>query len=386
MNDFIFQNTTKIIFGKNAEDYIGSEASIYGKTMLVFGGGSVRKNGVYDKVIRSMNESSVDYCELWGVMPNPRIDKVYEGIELARKENVSLILAVGGGSVIDTAKAIAAGVLYDGDAWDFYSGKRTPEIALPVGSVLTIPAAGSESSMSSVITNMNETEKRGCTAACFLPRFAIMNPENTFSLPPYQIACGASDMMAHMMERYFVNTACCDLTDRMIEGAIQTVLEFTPLALKNPQDYDIRAELMWTGCMAHNTILDTGRGGDWASHQIEHQLSAYYDIAHGAGLAIVFPAWMKFVRRTNPKKLVQFGQRVFKITDMNDDDTITLMIERLEEFYKAIGLPVRLSDAEIGSENFAAMAEKAVEAKKNKLGSYVRLSNDDVAEIYRLAL
>lgn len=386
MNDFIFQNTTKIIFGKTAEEYIGSEAAIYGKALLVFGGGSVKKTGVYDKVIASLKESGVEFCELWGVQPNPRIEKICEGIRLAKAESVSLILAVGGGSVIDTAKGIAAGVLYDGDPWDFYCGLKVPEMALPVGVVLTIPAAGSESSMTSVISNPATNDKRGCTAKCLLPRFAVMNPETGYSLPAYQIACGAADMMAHMMERYFVNTACCDLTDRMIEGAIQTVLKFAPLALENPTDYDIRAELMWAGCMAHNTILDTGRGGDWASHQIEHQLSAYYDIAHGAGLAIVFPAWMKFVRRTNPRKLVQFGQRVFRIENKSDDETIDIMIERLETFYKSIGLPVRLAEVNIGSEHFEEMAVKAVEAKRNNLGSYVRLSAEDVAEIYKLAL
>lgn len=390
MNDFIYQNTTKIIFGRNAEDHIGSEAEIYGKTLLVFGGGSVKKNGLYDKVTASLSESGVEFCELWGVQPNPRIDKVREGISMAKANGVSLVLAVGGGSVIDTAKAIAAGVLYEGDPWDFYSGGRIPEIALPVGVVLTIPAAGSESSMSSVITNPETNDKCGCTAACFLPRFAVMNPENTYSLPAYQIACGASDMLAHMMERYFVNTPCCDLTDRLIEGAVQTVLKFAPMALENPLDYDIRAELMWAGCIAHCDILDrgrgqNGRGGDWASHQIEHQLSAYYDIAHGAGLAIVFPAWMKFVRRSNPFKLVQFGRRVFNIAGKSDNETIDLMIGRLEEFYRTIGMPTRLSDVDIGNEHFDEMARKAVESKRNNLGSYVRLSESDVSEIYRLA-
>lgn len=385
MNDYIFSNTTKIIFGRSAEEYIGSETSLYGKALLVMGGGSIRENGVYEKTVRSLHESGVDFAELWGVVPNPRLGKVYEGIELARKKNVSVILAVGGGSVIDTAKAIAAGVLYDGDVWDFYKGARAPEIALPVGVVLTIPAAGSESSVSSVITNEMTMEKNGCSASCFLPKFAVMNPENTFTLSSYQTACGAADILAHLMERYFVNTECCALTDRLIEGTAKTVIEYAPLAIENPSDYDIRAELMQAGCIAHNNLLDCGRGGDWASHQLEHQLSAFYDIAHGAGLAVIFPAWMKFVRRTNPKKLVQLGKRVFDITGGTDDEIIDKMIESLEKFFRLIKLPVRLSEINIGTEHFTEMAERAVASKRGNLGSYVRISVSDAEEIYRLA-
>lgn len=385
MNDYIFQNTTKIIFGRNAEERIGSEAVVFGKTMLVFGGGSVKANGVYDKVTASLRESNVEFIELWGVKPNPELDKVYEGIELARRENVSFILAVGGGSVIDTAKAIAAGVMFDGDVWDFYSSFRVPELALPIGVVLTIPAAGSESSVSSVITNAKTKEKRGCSVSCFLPRFAVMNPENTFSLPAYQTACGAADMLSHLMERYFVNTYPCDLTDRLIEGAAQTIIAYTPLAVVDPCDYDARAELMQTGCVAHNGLLDCGRGGDWASHEIEHQLSAYYDIAHGAGLSIIFPAWLRFVGRTNPRKIVQFGQRVFGIIEGSDEYIVSETVSRIEEFFVSVGLPVRLSDLNIGDEFFEEMAAKAVAAKNNCLGAYVPLSVEDVVEIYRLA-
>lgn len=390
MHDFVYHNTTKIIFGKSSMDSIGREAALYGKTMLVFGGGSVRENGVYDKTVASLKENGVEYCQLWGVKPNPRISKVREGIEMARNEGVSLILAVGGGSVIDTAKAIAAGIPYDGDPWDFYSSTKAPEFALPVGVVLTIPAAGSESSMSSVISNEETGEKLGCTAECFLPRFAVMDPQNTFTLPAYQTACGAADMLAHLMERYFVNTPCCDLTDRLIEGAAQTVIEFAPKAIADPEDYDVRAELMQTGYIAHCDILDRGRGeggrgGDWASHQLEHQLSAFYDIAHGAGLAIIFPAWLKFVSEKDPSKPAQFGRRVFGITGLSDRDTAQKMIVSLEDFFRSLALPVRLSDIGIGDDNFEKMAEKALEAKRGKLGSYVRLTAEDVKQIYTLA-
>lgn len=393
MNDYIYHNTTKIIFGRSAEKYIGSECKALadgGKVLLLLGGGSAKKSGLYDKVVASLNESGVEFTELWGVQPNPRIDKVREAAMTAKRENVSLILAVGGGSVIDTAKAAAAGALYDGDPWDFYSGAAKPVKALPLGVVLTIPAAGSESSMASVISNPETNEKIGCSAECYLPRFAVMNPENTYTLPPYQTACGASDMLAHLMERYFVNAKCCDLTDRLIEGAAQTVIRFAPLALESPEDYDIRAELMQTGCIAHNNLLDCGRGedigrgGDWASHQLEHQLSAYYDIAHGAGLSIIFPAWMKFVRKSNPAKLEQFGRRVFHL-EGSGDEVIDMMISELEKFFRFIGMPTCLSDINIGCEHFREMAENAVRIKHNKLGSYVRLTADDAEEIYRLA-
>ena len=390
MYDFVYHNTTKIIFGKSSMDNIGREAALYGKAMLVFGGGSVRENGVYDKTIASLKENGVEYCQLWGVKPNPRISKVREGIEMARNEGVSFILAVGGGSVIDTAKAIAAGVPYEGDPWDFYCSAKAPAYALPVGVVLTIPAAGSESSMSSVISNEDTGEKLGCTAECFLPRFAVMDPQNTYTLPAYQTACGAADMLAHLMERYFVSTPCCDLTDRLIEGAAQTVIEYAPKALADPENYDVRAELMQTGYIAHCDILDrgrgaNGRGGDWASHQLEHQLSAFYDIAHGAGLSIIFPAWLKFVSEKDPSKPAQFGRRVFGITGLSDSDTAQKMIASLEDFFRSLSLPVRLSEIGIGSESFDEMAKRALEAKHGKLGSYIRLTEEDVKKIYTLA-
>ena len=390
MHDFVYHNTAKIIFGKNAMEKIGKEAALYGKTMLVLGGGSVRENGVFDKTVASLKENGVEYCQLWGVKPNPDISKVREGVQMARNEGVSLILAVGGGSVIDTAKAIAAGVPYEGDPWDFYGSAKAPEYALPVGVVLTIPAAGSESSMSSVISNEETKEKLSCTAECFLPRFAVMDPQNTYTLPAYQTACGASDMLSHLMERYFVTTECCDLTDRLIEGAAQTVIEFASKAIADPENYDVRAELMWTGCIAHCDILDRGRGeggrgGDWASHQLEHQLSAFYDIAHGAGLSIIFPAWLKFVSGKEASKPAQFGRRVFGITGLSDKKTAEKMIENLEDFYRSLSLPVRLSEVGIGDENFGEMAKRALAAKNGKIGSYVRLTERNIKKIYTLA-
>lgn len=389
MQDFVFQNITKIVFGHNAEMSIGKEVKRYAdRVLLHFGGGSVKKSGLYDRVTASLKDNGVSYIELGGVQPNPRVTLVREGIKLVRENDLQLILAVGGGSVIDSSKAIAMGTPYDGDVWDIYSGKVTVDKALPVATVLTIPAAGSESSNSSVITNMELGRKYGCTNNVTTPVVSCLNPELTYTLPAYQIGCGASDILAHMMERYFVNVPVTDLTDRLIEGAITSLMKYAPLAIENPTDYDIRAEVMWTGTIAHNNLLDTGRqGGDWASHNIEHELSAVYDIAHGAGLSIVFPAWMKHVRKVNPKKLVQFGQRVFGIEGKSDDETIDLMIEKLEAWYTSIGVPTRLSQADIGSDKLEMMAENAVGGNREagSLGSYVALKYEDVLNILKLA-
>ena len=390
MTDFIYQNTTKIIFGRTAEEIAAGEMADCKKVLLIYGSGSIKKNGLYDKLTSLLNGNSIPFAEFSGVTANPDISFVREGVKTARQENADFILAVGGGSVIDAAKGIAAGVYYEGDPWDFYSKKHVPKKALPIGSVLTIPAAGSESSLTSVVSNSETKEKNSCSTACFAPKFAALNPENTYTLPAYQTACGAADMAAHMLERYFVNTPCCDLTDRLIEGALQTVIEFAPKVLADPNNYDLRAELMWAGTIAHCNILDTGResakgrGGDWSSHNIEHQLSAYYGIAHGAGLAVIFPAWMKFVKNKNPRKLAQLGRRIFGAVG-GDMECAEETIVRFEEFFKRIGLPTRLSGLSIGDEFFGEMAEKAVTAKNNNLGVYVHLDKGDVEEIYQIA-
>ena len=256
--------------------------------MLHYGGGSIIRTGLYDKVVKSLRAAGVDYIELGGVKPNPRLSLVQEGIELCRENKVDGILAVGGGSTIDSAKAIGIGVPYAGDVWDFYSGKRLPEETLPVGVVLTLAATGSEASNSSVITN--EDGWLGLNSNLTRPVFAILNPELTFTLPPYQTASGAADIMAHVMERYFTPTKNVELTDRLCEGVLKTVINNLPLALAQPDDYNARAELMWAGTLAHNDLLSTGRVGDWASHKIEHELSALYDVPHWAGVAVVFPA------------------------------------------------------------------------------------------------
>lgn len=390
MNDFTYLNPTKIIFGKDTDPQIGRECAAYGKTLIIYGGGSAEKSGLLNRVRKSLDAAGVQHCELGGVKPNPRLDFVYKAIDKIRSEDIKLILAVGGGSVIDTAKAASTGAVYDGDVWDFFMKKASPKGHIPVGTVLTIPAAGSESSSSSVITKEETNDKRSLTSDHHYPAFSVLNPVNTFSLPAYQIACGASDMLAHLMERYFVNVKSCDVTDRLIEADAQTVIKYAPLTIAEPENYDYRAEIMWAATVAHNGFLDLGRGeggrgGDWASHQIEHQLSAYYDIAHGAGLAIVFPAWIKFVSRTNPDKIIQFGRQVFGVNEADKQQAVNKTAEALENFSKSIGMPTRLSEIGIGREKFAEMADKACACKNYDLGVYVKLTPADVEEIYNIA-
>lgn len=296
MENFEFQCPTKIIFGRGVENRTGEEVKKHSsKVLFHYGGGSIKRIGLYDKIVKSLKDAGLEFIELPGVKPNPRLSLVRKGIEICRNENIDFILAVGGGSVIDSAKAISVGVPYRGDVWDFYTDKGEPEEALPVGVVLTIPAAGSEASDISVITNEEDWRKLSLTSKLLLPRFAVMNPEVTFTLPPYHTACGASDIMAHVMERYFTNVRHTDLTDRLCEATLKTVIKNVPIVLREPENYDARAEIMWASTIAHNGLLGTGRTGDWASHIIEHELSGLYDVPHGAGLAVVFPSWMKYV-------------------------------------------------------------------------------------------
>ena len=285
MDNFVFNNYTKIIFGKGTENSVGEEIKRYGKKILLhYGGGSIKKNGVYDRVTKSLKAAGVDYVELGGVVPNPVVSLVRKGAALCKEENVEAVLAVGGGSVIDSAKAIALAAVYEGDAWDFHARRAVPEKMLPLGTVLTIPASGSESSDCSVITNEDGKIKRGLHHDCMYPMFSIINPEIMYSLPKEQIANGCSDIFAHLAERYFTNTKGVEFTDRMIEAAMKTVIGNAKAMVDGSRDYDTWAQVVWAGTIAHNNLLNTGRVGDWASHNIEHELSAHYNIAHGAGL------------------------------------------------------------------------------------------------------
>ncbi len=386
MQDFIYYVPTRILFGRTSEEEIGPQSlRLGGKVLLHYGEGSIKQSGLYDRTAASLKTSGVDFIELGGVKPNPRLSLVQEGIQLCRDEGASGILAVGGGSAIDSAKAIAAGVPYEGDVWDFYIGKAQVKEALPVGVVLTIPAAGSEASPATVITNEATTEKYGLLSDHLRPVFAVLNPERTFTLPPYQTACGAADIMAHVMERYFTNEPHVAFSDRMCEALLKTMIEQTPRVIENPEDYDARAEIMWAGTIAHNDLLGRGRIEDWSSHDIEHELSAFYDVAHGAGLAVIFPAWMQFIYQEKLPKFLQFAQRVWDIpyTAGEEERCALEGIRKLKEFFSSIGLPVTIRELGITERNFAQMAGKAV--RGSTLGSFRKLTKADVAAIYELA-
>lgn len=391
MDNFTFWSPTKFVFGRDTESRAGSMIKEFGgrRALIVYGGGSVVKSGLLDRVKRSLDEASIPFEEIGGIRPNPMDDRVYEGIDLVRRDNVDFILAVGGGSVIDTAKAIACGAPYDGDFWDFYCGKRPVERALPVGVVLTIPAAGSEGSGNSVITKKDGLIKLSLrTESALRPRFALMNPELTFTLPPFQTACGIVDMMAHIFERYFSNTPCCETTDRISEALLTAIMAEAPKVIADPRDYQARANIMWSGTLAHNGLCGTGRVEDWASHFIEHELSAVYDVAHGAGLAVVNPAWMTFVSRTNPAKVAQMAERVMgvKRDGRDDKEVAALGIARLKEFYRSIGMPLTLSELGVESPDIDYLVKKLHEHKGNPIGGYVKLSPADTEQIYKLML
>jgi alcohol dehydrogenase YqhD (iron-dependent ADH family) len=388
MDNFSFRNATKIIFGKDTEKTIGVEVKRYAdKVLLVYGGGSIKASGLYDTVVKSLNDSGIKFIELAGVKPNPRLGLVREGINLCRENNISFVLSVGGGSAADTAKAIAAGVPYCGDVWDLFLGKDKVKEVLPVGVILTIPATGTEASTSSVITNEDGWYKRGLGSELLRPVFSILNPELTFTLPAYQTACGAADIMAHVMERYFTNTTNVELTDRLCEAAMKTIINNVPKALEEPDNYDVRAEIMWAGTIAHNGLLSTGRVGDWGSHAIEHEPSAIYDIAHGAGLAIIFPAWMKYVYKHNVNRFVQFAVKVWDVDlSFQSPETIALEgIKRMTEFFRKIGLPVTFTEAGIPSDRFEEMADKCTASNTNTVGNFVKLNKADIINIYNLA-
>jgi alcohol dehydrogenase YqhD (iron-dependent ADH family) len=386
MENFVFQNATRIVFGRGVEEAVGRETAAMAKSVLLhFGGKSIKASGLYDRVRARLKEGGVAFEELGGVVPNPRLSLVREGIALCRKHRLGGILAVGGGSVIDSAKAIAIGVPYRGDVWDFYTRKAEVREALPVGVVLTIPAAGSESSSGTVITNEEGWYKKDAGADCLRPRFAIMDPALTLTLPAYQTACGASDIMAHVMERYFTRVPAVDFTDRLCEATLRTVIRNVRIALERPSDYDARAEIMWAGTIAHNDLLSTGRVGDWATHMIEHEVSGIYDVAHGAGLAVIFPAWMTYVLRHGVDRFAQFASRVFDVEHdyASPERTAREGIRRLRAFYREIGLPATLAEMGVGADRIDEMARKCTEYGPR--GSFVQLGAADVRAILALA-
>lgn len=387
MDNFNFYSPTEFIFGKDRENECGKYVKKYGKgkTLIHYGGGSVVKSGLLDRVKQSLKESGVEFTELGGVQPNPRDTLVYKGIELCRRENVGFILAVGGGSVIDSAKAIAAGVPYDGDFWDFYSGKKV-ETALPIGVVLTIAAAGSEGSGDSVITKEEGLLKRGTGSDALRAKFSILNPALTQTLPPYQTACGATDIMAHVFERYFTNTREVEITDRLCEAVLITMVKETPRVIADPDNYEARANIMWAGMVAHNGLVGVGRSQDWNSHGLEHELSALYDCAHGAGLAVVMPAWMEFVYKHDVMRFCQMATRIFGCEMNYEAPEVTALegIRRFRSFLHGIGMPVNFEELGAKEEDIPLLAEK-LGLGDGRTGGFVQLSTKDAEEIYRIA-
>lgn len=386
MKNFEFCSPTKIIFGTDTEGKVGAEAKKFGKKVLLhYGGGSIKKSGLYDKVMASLKEAGLEFVELSGVKPNPRLSLVREGIKLCKENGVDFILAVGGGSVIDSAKAISIGLHYDGDVWDFFAGKATVKEVTPLGVILTIPAAGSEASLGTVITNEDGWYKRPYGDDMLRPKFAIMNPELTYTLPEYQTACGVADIMSHIMERYFTNISHVDLTDRLCEATLKTLIKNIPLVLNDPNNYNARAEIMWASTLAHNDLLGTGREDDWASHNIEHELSGIYDVAHGAGLAVVFPAWMEYVYKHNINRFAQFAVRVWNVDYAFESPEVTALegIKRMKQFFRKIGLPVTLKELNIPNDRLEEMAAKGTET--GTLGNFVKLGKDEVLSILLLA-
>ena len=391
MLDFQYYSPTRVVFGRNAVKELGNllKAQDRKKVLLHYGGGSVKKNGVFDAVVEQLKSAEIDYVELGGVAPNPKIDLIREGVKLCKTQGVDFILAVGGGSVIDSAKAIALGAKIDFDVWRLYETKERIEGALPVGSVLTIAAAGSELSDGTVVTNPEGGLKRDYGADYLRPVFAIMNPEYTFTVSKYQTACGTVDILMHTFERFFTHTPDVDLTDELAEGLCRAVIRAGTKAVKNGSDYEARATLMWAGSISHNDLTGLGRRGDWATHQIEHELSGQYDrVSHGAGLAAIFPAWCRYVWREEPARFVRFAQKIWGVNTegMTQEEAVFAGIECCENYFSALGMPVRLSEMEIDDTHLHDMAVKGTYFGKRTLGSFKVLGEADIEAIYRIAL
>ena len=392
MKDFVYHAPTEVVFGKESEEKVAGLVKKYGghKVLVHFGGKSAFRSGLLDKICGLLRDGGVDFVTLGGVVPNPRLSLVHEGIDLCRKEGVDFILAIGGGSVIDSAKAIACGVPYDGEVWDFYTGKASPACYLPVACVLTIPAAGSEMSESSVITNEDGNVKLGYSNQMSRPRFAIMNPVRTFTLPPYQTAAGVTDMIMHTMERYFSHDDDMDLTDALAEALMRDLIDNVFVVLEDPEDYRARAQIMWGGSLAHNDLTGCGLTGDWATHEIEHELSGMFDVTHGAGLAAIWPSWARYVYKENVSRFVRFAVNVMGVPqDFTDPEGTAIKgIEAMERFYHAIGMPINIHELigrDITDDEIKEMVRKCSWDGKNTQGSFKVLGTKDMEAIYRMA-
>ena len=392
MKDFNFYAPTQVVFGRESEEKLPQLIQQYGgqKVLVHYGGGSARRSGLLDKVEHLLSEAGIPYVELGGVVPNPLLSKVREGIDLCRREGVDFILAVGGGSVIDSSKAIGYGVGYAGDVWDFWDGKAVPQACLPIGVILTIPAAGSEMSSSCVITNDDGMLKRGVNSDLCRCKFAIMNPERTYTLPPYQTAAGAVDIMMHTMERYFSKYEDATLTDAIAEALLRTVKDATPKVLKNPEDYRNRAAIMWASSLSHNDLTECGTEKDFASHKLEHELSGLFGVTHGAGLAAIWGSWARYVMDKHLNRFVQFAVNVMGVTqDFTDPKATALQgIEAAETFFSSIGMPInipQLVGRQITEDEINIMVDKCSRGGKMNIGAMEVLTPEDMRAIYQNA-
>ena len=395
MVNFEYYTPTKVVFGKDRETEVGHLVKACGgtKVLVHFGGGSVKRSGLLDRVLAALDEAGIAHVELGGVVPNPRLSKVREGIELGRKEGVDFLLAVGGGSVIDSTKAIGYGMCYDGDVWDFYESKAVPAACLPIGCVLTIAAAGSEMSNSSVISNEEGWKKRGVNNDLSRARFAVMNPELTYTLPAYQTASGCVDILYHTIERYFSGEETVEPTDYMAEGLMRTILEMAPKAIADPTDYESHAAIMWAGSLSHNGLTGAGRGGrgrvgDWASHQLEHELSGMFDVTHGAGLAAVWGGWSRYVMPAAPARFARFARNVMGVQVEGDDTAVALAgIEAFENFLRSIRMPTNIRELglELTDAQIDELSWKCTFEGKRTIGSVKVLELEDIKAIYHMA-
>jgi hypothetical protein len=389
MKNFVFQSPTKFVFGKNTENEVGKLLKTYDakKVLIHYGTGSIKRSGLFDRVVKVLNDENIDHVELGGVVPNPRDTLVYEGIELCKKEKVDFILAVGGGSAIDSAKAIAAGAKYDGDFWDFYERKETIKDALGIGVILTIPAAGSEGSASAVITKTDGLLKRGLYSQYYRPRFSIINPELTYTLPTYQTSAGVVDMMGHIFERYFTPSDNTMFIDRLAEGTLVSIMEAGRTLMDDPTNYEARSVICWAGTIAHNGFFGVGRQEDWATHRLEHELSALYDVTHGAGLAVMYPAFMKYTLQKDIQRYKRFAIKVFGVDANNKTDQEIALegIEKLEAFYQEMGMPIRFEGLNAKVQDIDHLVEKLQENVGKTFGHFQVLDMEDAKKIYHLA-
>lgn len=391
MENFQYYTPTQIVFGKKSEEQVGRLIKETGckKVLVHYGSGSVKKTGLLDRILASLESEKISYVTLGGVVPNPRLSLVYQGIELCKKEQVDFILAVGGGSVIDSAKAIGYGMANEGDVWDFYEKTRVPKACLSIGVILTIAAAGSEMSNSSVITNEKGWLKRGCNTEYCRAKFAILNPELTMTLPEYQTMCGCVDIMMHTMERYFTKASPMELTDKIAEDLIRVVMKNAKILLHDPNNYEARAEIMWAGSLSHNGLTGCGtEGGDWSSHQLEHELGGMFDVAHGAGLAAIWGSWARYVMEEAPSRFAQFARNVMKCANTGNDEVDAMQgIKEMEAFYTSIHMPISLRELGVEplEEQYRELAEKCSFYGKRTIGVIKHLGKEDIYQIYKNA-